>query len=249
MLKFSIITACHNNEATILNTIKSVAAQSYAAIEHIIIDGKSQDDTLAIIAKSGFSGPMISEKDNGIYEALNKGLKMTSGDIIGFLHADDYFHHPTVIEEIAHYFQSNPNVSAIYGDIIFVNENGKTIRYYSSRKWNLNKMAKGFMPAHPSFFARKEIYKKYPFDTQFSIAADFNQVLQVALDKSLVMHYLPIITTCMRKGGKSTKNLLANIKINQEVLRICRSQGIKTNYLKIYSKYPGRFLELLRTNG
>jgi glycosyltransferase involved in cell wall biosynthesis len=249
LLKVSIITACHNNAATIQDTLYSVASQTYAPIEHIVIDGLSSDGTAEIVKQATINSSLISEKDNGIYEALNKGLKLAIGEIVGFLHADDYFHHATVIEEIASYFDANPNVSAIYGDIVFINEQGKNIRYYSSKKWQLSKMAQGIMPAHPSFFARKEVYKKYPFDTQFSIAADFNQVLQVALDKSFAMHYLPIITTCMRKGGKSTKNLQSNIKINQEILKICRANGIKTNYWRIYSKYPGRLLELLRTNG
>ena len=249
LLKVSVITACFNSATTIAATLDSVAQQSYSPIEHIVIDGLSTDGTLATIEQSNFKGTVISEKDQGMYEALNKGLALASGDIIGFLHADDYFNHATVIEEMAAYFEAHPNVAAIYGDIVFVNEQGKTTRYYSSKDWNLNKMAKGIMPAHPSFFARKEVYARYPFNTDYTIAADFDQVLRVALDDEFKMQYLPIITTCMRRGGKSTQNWGSNITINQEVKAICKAHGIKTNYWKIYSKYPGRLLELIRTHG
>lgn len=248
-MKISIITACFNNEKTIKDTLLSVSNQTYNNNEHIIIDGKSSDKTKEIINQFPHISKVVSEPDSGIYDALNKGIKLATGDIIGFLHADDFFHHDTVLQEIADFFEKNPAVDAIYGDIVFVNEKGKIIRYYSSKNWNMNKMARGIMPAHTSFFARKKVYEKYPFNISYTIAADFDQVLKVALDKDFEMAYLPIITTSMRKGGKSTSGLQSNFLINKEVLRSCKEQGIRTTYFKIYSKYPGRLLELIKRNG
>lgn len=243
-MKFSIITATFNNAKTIRDCIDSVKAQVYTNIEHIVVDGKSSDDTVDIVNELEPEAKLISEPDNGMYHALNKGLLLANGDIIGFLHADDTFYDANVLASIAMFFDKNPQVDAIYGDIIFVNEQGKTTRYYSSAKWQLSSMAKGVMPAHPSFYARKMVYDRYPFNQNYRIAADFDQVLRVALDKAFKMAYLPLITTRMKAGGKSTKNFMSNIIINREVLQSCKANGVNTSYLKIYSKYPGRILEL-----
>lgn len=247
-MKFSIITATFNNAKTIRDCIDSVNNQVYTNIEHIIVDGKSSDETVEIIESIQPDARLISEPDNGMYHALNKGLLLATGDIVGFLHADDVFYDANVLAGIAMFFDNNPSADAVYGDIIFVNERGKTTRYYSSAKWKLSSMANGIMPAHPSFFARKRVYDKYPFNEKYKIAADFDQVLRVAIDKQYQMEYIPMITTKMRKGGKSTKNFMSNIVINREVLQSCLSNGLKTNYFKIYAKYPSRLLELFRSH-
>ncbi|MEZ4843441.1 MAG: glycosyltransferase family 2 protein [Bacteroidia bacterium] len=245
-MKISIITATYNSSKTIKDTLESVCKQTYPNIEHIVIDGNSKDGTQNIIKSYPHVAFFISEPDKGIYDALNKGYSKASGDVLGLLHSDDYFFDNEVVEKIADAFLKYPEIDAIYGDIVFVNDDQKIIRRYSSKNWKLEKMKIGKMPAHPSFFAKKEIYTKYPFNIKYKIAADYDQILRVALDKSFELKYVPITTTCMRLGGASTDGLKSNFLINKEILEICKSNNYPTNYLKIYSKYPSRILEFLR---
>lgn len=244
-MKISLITACFNSDKHLEQTLQSVADQTYGDIEHILVDGGSTDKTVDIIKSFPHVANWVSEKDKGIYDALNKGISMATGDVIGFIHSDDYLLNSTVIEEIAQTFDDNPKASGVYGDIVFVNNDGKTIRYYSSKNWSIKKMAIGKMPAHPSFFARKRVYDVHPFNLNYRIAADFDQMLRVGLDESFPIVYAPITTTAMRMGGASTDGIKSNVRINKEILTICKANGIKTNYLKIYSKYPSRLLEFL----
>jgi len=244
-LKISLVTACYNSQKDLTQTLQSVADQTYSNIEHVLIDGGSTDSTVDIIKGFGHVKNWISEPDKGIYDALNKGVAKATGDVIGFIHSDDYLMSSTVISKIAHCFKQNPEIAGIYGDIVFVNDQGKTIRYYSSKDWSLKKMAIGKMPAHPSFFARKEVYAKYQFNLKYRIAADFDHILRVAQDPDFELKYTPLTTTAMRLGGASTDGIKSNIKINKEILNICKANGIRSNYLKIYSKYPSRLLEFI----
>ena len=245
-MKISIITASYNSEKYIGETLQSVADQTYTDIEHVLIDGDSKDSTCDIIRSFSHVAKFILEPDKGIYVALNKGTNFATGDVIGFVHSGDYLHSNTVIEEIANYFQQHPEISAIYGDIVFVNDDKKILRYYSSKDWNIAKMKIGKMPAHPSFFARKEVYEEYQFDISYRIASDFDHILRVAKDPGFQMHYIPLITTSMRMGGASTDGIKSNLRINKEILEICKANGLKTNYLRIYSKYPSRVWEFVK---
>lgn len=244
-MKISLITASYNSEKYIGETLQSVADQTYDNIEHVLIDGKSKDRSCEIIQSFAHVAKFVSEPDQGIYDALNKGTNYATGDVIGFVHSDDYLHSNTVIEEIANYFQKHPEISAVYGDIVFVNDDKKILRYYSSKDWTIEKMKIGKMPAHPSFFARTEVYEEYQFDLRYRIAADFDHILRVAKDPEFQIHYIPLITTSMRMGGASTDGIKSNLRINKEILQICSANGLKTNYLKIYSKYPSRILEFV----
>jgi len=238
-LKFTIITVCYNAEKTIEQTILSVINQKYSLIEYIIIDGGSSDNTLNIISKySNSINKIISEKDNGIYDALNKGIKNSTGDIIGILNADDEFFDNSIIEKIAKSFLLNSTIDSIIGDIVFQNNSNKTIRYYSSRKWSVNKFSWGFMPPHPSFYCKRVCFDKYgKYLTDFKIAADFELLIRFLKIHKVSFKYLPIIMVKMKLGGASTSGFSSLLTINKEIYRACNLNGIKTNYLKLYSKY------------
>jgi glycosyltransferase involved in cell wall biosynthesis len=242
-MKISIVTACFNNKGTIDKCLTSVANQSYDNIEHVIIDGGSDDGTIDIIKSYNHVVFFSSEKDKGIYDALNKGLKAATGDIIGFLHSDDVFKSKDVISQVASFFQEEKLLDGVYGDIEFVNEDGKQVRYYSSKKFKEEHFAIGKMPAHTSFFARKLIYNQFDFKLGYKIAADYDQMLRVFLSKQFKVEYRPLLTTSMLTGGASTKNIQSRITINQEILKSCKENGVKTNALKVYGKYIKKVFE------
>ncbi len=238
-MKFTIITVCYNAEKTIEQTILSVINQKYSQIEYIIIDGGSTDNTLNITRKySNNINKIISEKDNGIYDALNKGIKNSTGDIIGILNADDEFFDNTIIEKIAESFLVDSKIDSIIGDIVFQNNSNKTIRYYSSRNWSVNKFSWGFMPPHPSFYCKRECFDKYGmYLTDFKIAADFEILIRFLKIHKVTYKYLPLIMVKMKLGGASTSGVSSLLTINKEIHRACNLNGIKTNYIKLYSKY------------
>ncbi len=248
-MKISVVTSCFNSSKHVRQTLQSVANQTYTDVEHVLIDGGSTDNTVDIIRQFPHVTNWVTEPDKGIYDGLNKGVKRATGDVIGFVHSDDYLRSDDVLEQIADFFIANPNVSAIYGDIVFVNEQEDVIRYYSSKNWSFKKMSVGKMPAHPSFYARKEVYDRYQFNLDYRIAADFDHILRVAQDEEFTLTYLPLVTTAMRLGGASTDGIKSNLRINKEILAICKANGVKSNYLKIYSKYPSRVFEFIRKRG
>ena len=171
------------------------------------------------------------------------GLEVATGDIIGFLHSDDVFCSNDILKQVGLFFQNDQSLDAIYGDIQFVDTNGKKVRYYSSRKFKNHDFSKGKMPAHTSFFARKKVYDAYNFKLGYQIAADFDHLLRVFLSERYNISYKPILTTYMMTGGASTKNIRSRIIINKEILRSCRENGLKTNLVKVYSKYLHKFFE------
>lgn len=206
-MKVSIITTCYNSESTILGTIKSVKNQTYKNIEHIIIDGNSSDKTIDII-NNNLSSKMkvISEPDDGCYDAFNKGINESTGDIIGFLHSDDVFYADTIIEEMCKKIGDAPG---IYGDLIYVAEKdiNKKIRYWKSKKFNKNNFYFGWMPAHPTLYLRKEIYNKYGnYKTNIGTGADYEFTVRVLFKNNIKCEYLPKIITKMRVGGLSSNN-------------------------------------------
>lgn len=221
----------------------SVAAQS-GDIEHIIIDGLSTDQTVSIAKTYPHVAFISSEKDAGIYDALNKGLAVATGDIIGFLHSDDVFYDSDILNKVHHYFEEDDTMDALYGDIEFVNADGKRTRYYSSKGFTVSDFSKGMMPAHTSFFAKKKIYDAFQFKLGYQIAADFDHLLRVFLSDQFTIRYLPILTTSMLIGGVSTKNIRSRITLNKEILKSCKENGVRTNLVKIYSKYFKKIMEL-----
>lgn len=195
-MKISIITATWNSDATLRDTMESVLSQSYQDFEHIIIDGLSSDNTLNIVHEfePRYKGRLkiSSEKDRGLYDAMNKGITMATGDVIGILNSDDFYTSDDILSRVADEIK---DVDAVYGDIHYVNESDltKCVRYYSSKGFRRWKMRLGFMPAHPSFYCRRAVYSRYGlFDTDFKIAADFEQLLRLIYINRIYIKYLPI---------------------------------------------------------
>lgn len=243
-IKFTIITATYNSAKYLRQTLTSVCTQNYKNIEHIIIDGGSTDDTLLICNEFNHISKIISEKDNGIYDALNKGLTFATGDIIGFLHSDDFFYNQDVILNIANQFNYDNQLDATISDIVFINKNeNKIIRKYSAKNWSPKLFAWGKMPPHPAVFCRSSVYNNLFFDTSFKIAADYDMLIKIFYNTRIKYIYLPLITTVMRFGGISTKGLSSNFLINTEVYMACKKNNIYTNKLMLITKYIFKFFE------
>jgi len=245
-LKVSIITVTFNSSSTLEDTIHSVALQDYSDIEYIIVDGASRDITVELIEKhSKYISKWISEPDNGLYDAMNKGIRMATGDIVGIINSDDFYHRPDAISRIVEAFHASGEES-VYADVEFVDPSNleKTVRYYSSKRFALSKFKKGIMPAHPTFFTYRRNFEKFGYyKTDYKITADFELLVRFLYRHRLSFHYLPIPLMKMRTGGVSTKSWMSNVIINQEDLRACRENGLKTNYFWLYSRYFKKLLE------
>lgn len=248
-MKISIITATYNSSKTIKTCLDSLDKQTYRNFEHIIIDGSSTDNTLDLIhSRSAKNTILISEPDNGIYSALNKGISLATGDVIGILSSDDFFTENDILEKVDSEF-SRGDIDALYGDVKFVdpNDTKKIVRYYSSRKFDPDMFKNGFMPAHPSFYAKKELFKKYGnYNESYKIAGDFELLIRFLYHHKIKYRYLPISFVTMRTGGISTKKFSSNYLINKEIVRACRENGISTNYFKVYAKYFIKIFEFFR---
>lgn len=247
-MKVSIITVTYNSAATLADTIRSVGMQDYPDIEYLIIDGGSKDNTLDVIRSfQGIVTNWISEPDKGLYDAINKGIKMSSGDIVGIIHSDDFYHRSDSISQIVNAFQEF-GTQCVYGDIRFVNPNNleKTVRYYHSGRFSVKKLKRGIIPAHPTFFTYKKNFRTNGYyKTDYKIAADFELLVRFLHTHQLSYYYLPIDLLKMRTGGLSTRSWKSTWIINQEDLRACMENGIKTNYFWLYSRYFKKVLEFL----
>ncbi|MCL2073857.1 MAG: glycosyltransferase [Marinilabiliaceae bacterium] len=249
----SIITVCYNSEKYIRSTVESVLNQTYKDIEYIIVDGFSTDKTLEIIKlyEPHFNGRMklTSEKDNGIYDALNKGILRATGDIVGILHSDDFYTTTDCIERVAQVFQDK-EINSCFADVRFVlpeNPN-TTVRYYSSARFAPKKFRFGFMPAHPTFFVRKEFFEKYGYyKTDYKISADYELLIRFLYTNKLSYRYIPLDMIKMRTGGTSTKSWKSNYILNKEIVRGCKENGIYTNMLILMMKYFRKIFELVFT--
>ena len=248
LLKISVVTVCYNSAETIEKTIQSVFKQDYPNLEYIIIDGASTDNTLSIVDKYKSNiTRIISEKDLGMYDALNKGIKLAIGDIVGIMNADDEFANNDVLSKIAHRFEQDYHLDIVFGDVKFLGATGKTIRYYSSAKWNPERFARGFMPAHPTFYCKTRHFREIGlYSLDFEIAADYELLIRFLKIHKLKYAYMPLLMVVMRKGGKSTKGLRSNFVITREIMKACKLNGIHTNYLALYSKYFFKIFELGR---
>jgi glycosyltransferase involved in cell wall biosynthesis len=243
----TIITVSFNGAATLEQTICSVVGQSYSNIEHIIIDGGSTDLSLDILRKyDGHIDYWVSEKDAGIYHAMNKGLTLAGGDIICFLNADDMYAHENVLTQVAN-IMAPQGLDALFGDVVFFKSDSaeKVIRRYRSHHFHPNKIAYGWMPPHPALFVRHVIFDRVgKFREDYQIAGDFEFVVRAFRRSDLRYQYLPEILVKMRIGGVSTSGWRNRLLLNKEVLKACRENCIQTNILKILCKYPAKLLEL-----
>ena len=231
-MKVSIITVTYNSEKTIRDTLESVNIQTWKNIEHVIIDGKSSDKTIEIVKSFPHIKKIISEKDSGIYDAMNKGIKIATGDILGFLNSDDWLFSEDIIEQYVNDFE-NSNIDAVYGDLCFVkNDASKNI----FRKWKSNDyidglFMKGWVPPHPTFYCKKEIFLDHgDFDSSLLFAADFDLMCRFFNVHSFRAKYSSGIKVNMRMGGATTKNLknilLGNIEIYNSLKKNAHRPGI-----------------------
>ena len=216
-------------------------------VEFIIVDGKSKDGTVQVIERHQDEVNFwISEPDKGLYDAINKGLRLATGDIVGVLHSDDFYHREDTLSQVVNAFQEY-GVESVFGDVIFVKPDDltKTVRYYNSGKFSPEKFKLGIMPAHPTFFTYRSNYEKYGYyRTDYKISADFELLVRFLHTHRLSYYHLPVDLITMRTGGLSTKSWKSNLIINQEDLRACRENGIETNYFRLYSRYFGKIREL-----
>lgn len=246
-MKITVITAVYNSEATVGEAISSVASQSYPNVEHLIIEGKSKDGSLAAI-KAAMHDRMVlvSEPDKGIYDGLNKGISRATGDVVGFLHSDDYLAHPDVLSRIAAAFD-DPAVEAVFSDLDYVSktDTSRVIRRWSNGPFAPRRLKRGWMPAHPTLYLRKAIYEQIgTFDTDFQIAADYDFILRYFSQTTGRSVYIPEVLYKMRLGGESNRDLERIRRKSREDYRAIRRNGVggpMTLVLKNISKL-GQFL-------
>lgn len=224
-MKISIITVCYNSEKTITDTLESVRKQKNVDVEHILIDGGSSDSTLQIIKQYSHVSKLISEPDNGIYDAMNKGIKLATGDIVGTLNADDFYASEDVLQTVKESF-SNKEVDACYADLVYVKEKNinQVVRFWKSNPYKQGLFKSGWMPAHPTFFARSSVYAKYGlFDLSYKIAADVELLFRFIERNKIKTLYIPKLFVKMRLGGTTNKSF-KNIWVqNQEIVQMLKS--------------------------
>lgn len=229
-MKVSIVTVCYNSAQTIGATLRSVRQQTYPDIEHIVIDGGSSDATLKVVATEGHHvAKIISEPDKGIYDAMNKGLAISTGEVVGFLNSDDVLSHPAVIEKIMA-VMSNATVDACHGDLVYVAQydTDKMVRYWRSRAYRPGLFERGWVPAHPSFYARTTLYRQHgDFDLTFQLAADFEMLLRLLEIHQISSVYIPEVLVKMRLGGATNGKLRNVFKQNIEIAKAFRKYGLR----------------------
>lgn len=252
-MTISIITATYNSAKTVRDTFESVLAQTHKNIDYWVIDGGSKDATIDIIKEyePQFNGRMhwISEPDKGIYDAMNKGLMRAEGDVVGILNSDDFFTSNDVLETINQTFaRAGKELDAIYGDIHFVKPEDLTrnVRYYSSRKFRTWAMRFGYMPAHPSFYARREVFRKYGlYSLDYKLAADYDMLVRLLCKHKITAEYIEKDFVTMRTGGASTKNIKHRLLLTREDAKACRRNGIYSNFLMCSVKYVTKIFEFI----
>jgi len=255
-LKISIITVVFNGEQTIRDCIESVLGQTYSDIEYIVIDGKSTDKTPEIVKSYGTKiAVFLSEKDNGIYDAMNKGIALATGDVIGILNADDFYRTAFVIEKIASKLKRT-QADGIYGDLIYVDgennqqksgENSQHIkRYWKSGTFSQNKFLYGWMPPHPTFFLSRASYQQFGYyRTDLGSAADYELMLRMMYRYGVKIVYLPEIVTVMRVGGVSNKNVKNRLKANQSDRVAWELNGLKPYWFTLWLKPARKVLQFV----
>jgi glycosyltransferase involved in cell wall biosynthesis len=245
-MRVSVITAVKNGAATLADTLSSVSRQRYPDIEHIVVDGRSSDDTLRVVRQHGqHVATVVSEADSGPYEAFNRGLQLATGGIVAFLNADDLYESDEVIANVVRELEP-AGVDLLFGDVLLVRADDvrSVTRYYRSGALSRARLARGIMPAHPATFVKRSIYERFGgFDTSYRIAGDFEWTVRVVSDSSVASKHLPQVLVRMREGGLSTRGIRSKIRITREVRRACREHGLATSYLRLLSRLPEKILQ------
>lgn len=227
-MKITLITATYNSYPNLLDTLDSIQQQSHPSLEWVVIDGGSTDQTQLVLKNNPLIGQSVSEPDQGIYDALNKGIQRATGDVIGFLHSDDLLASPGTLAQIAQVFEQT-QVDGVYGDLEYVDkqDTNKVIRYWKSKPFERKNLKYGWMPAHPTLFLKRKVYEKHSlFDLDFKIAADYDFMLRILKDPELKFAYLPQVITKMRVGGASNKSIQNIIQKSKEDLNAIRKNKL-----------------------
>jgi glycosyltransferase involved in cell wall biosynthesis len=247
-MKVSIITVCKNASKTIVDTMASVLNQDYENIEHLIVDGNSTDNTEALV--KSFRSPNIrfySENDEGLYFAMNRGLNLCQGEIIGFLNADDVFYDEHCIKAIVNHFKTN-NADIVYGNVVYTKQNdlNKVTREWVTKKFKKGSFLNGWHPAHPAFYVLKKVYNKDLYNTDFKIAADFDLMLRVMESREYKNRYLDKYLVKMREGGLSNSSWKAVLKGNMEIIKSFEMNGLEVSSFytskRLLKKFKQKYL-------
>jgi glycosyltransferase involved in cell wall biosynthesis len=248
-MKVSIITITFNSQSTLVETIESVLCQTYKEIEYIIVDGASTDETISIIhSYKDRISKFVSEKDKGLYDALNKGIAMASGDVIGILHSDDFYTNCHVIESVVNSFKST-HADAVYADLFYVNKHdtNNIHRKWKSGNYKHGLFLQGWMPPHPTFFVRKWVYEKYgSFNLNLVSAADYELMLRFIHKHRIKLAYLPEFIIKMRVGGKSNVSIKNRLRANSEDRKAWKINGLKPHFYTLYAKPLRKIIQLFK---
>lgn len=249
MLKVSIITITYNSGATLRDTIESVVNQTYPNVEYIIVDGLSKDNTLAIVEEyKNKIAKVVSEKDHGLYDALNKGIGLATGDIIGLIHSDDFYTNPQVIERVVKTL-TEQKTDGLYADLYYVDKDdtNRIFRKWKSGNYKHGMFLNGWMPPHPTFFVKRECYEKFgKFNLLFKSAADYELMLRFIHKYQIKLSYLPEFIIKMRVGGKSNVTLKNRIRANQEDRKAWKINGLKPRIYTLYAKPLRKIVQLFK---
>ncbi len=244
-MKLSVVTVCLNAEATIADTLRSVARQTGVEVEHVVVDGGSTDGTLEIVGKFPHVAKLVSGPDKGIYDAMNKGLALATGDAVGFLNADDFFVRTDALRHLADALALAP---VVFGDLVVVDpaRPGRVRRYYSSRGFRTWMLRMGHMPPHPTVYVRRALLAQSgPFDDSFRIAGDFDLVTRLLLVHRASWVRVPNVLVAFRDGGASTRDMSAKIRMNREIHRSLSTNGLSWGRLALWARYPFKAWQLV----
>ena len=251
-MRISIITVAYNSAQTIRDTIESVLSQTYENIEYIVVDGCSQDGTVDIIREYESAGKgrlvYISEPDKGIYDAMNKGIRMATGDVVGTLNSDDFFTSDDVISQVVEAFEQDESLEAVYGDVHYVKPDNlkKCIRYYSSRYFRPGLLRFGYIPAHPSFYCKRAVFETYGlYDLQYRTSSDFDMMVRLLGLHNIKTKYISVDCVTMRVGGETSSGVSSIRRINRDHARSLKSHGIYSNQLMRSMRYVWKIGELV----
>lgn len=252
-MKISLITVTYNSAETLCDTLQSVLNQTFKDIDYIIVDGASKDSTMDIVKEfePKFEGRLrwLSEPDKGIYDAMNKGVMMAQGEIVGILNSDDFFASNDILEKVNAAFKENPDVDGVYADVRYVgwNDTGKTVRMFSGKDFKREKLCWGKMPPHPSFYVKRECYDKFGlYSLDYPICADYDMFVKMIWMGNINTLYINDVFVNMRNGGTSSNGIKVHRKIMRERMRCVREHNMPSNFFKQTSRYFGKIFSLLR---
>jgi len=247
-MKISIITVCYNSASTIKDTLQSVATQTYPLVEHVVVDGASKDQTMAIVRQFPHVAVTVSEPDRGIYDAMNKGIRLATGDVIGFINADDFYADDEALASVMRVFE-DPMVEACYAELCYVKQNdtNSIVRYWRSSEFQPGLFLRGWSPAHPTFFVRKSVYERFGgFDLSYKIAADTELMMRFLEVHKIRTRFVPRILVTMRMGGTTNRSVSNVIKQNLEVWRAFRKNRLSPSiFLFVVGKFFSRTAQFL----